>query len=62
MNKYTIIHLRIDTESMEIVRKISVMNYRSINNQILLMIHEYIKQNKHETINSFDSFMKNNEE
>jgi hypothetical protein len=46
MNKYTIIHLRIDIDSMENIRKQAIKNYRSLNNQILLMIHEYLKQNK----------------
>jgi hypothetical protein len=46
MNKNQIIHIRIDNESMDSIRALSVINYRSINNQIILIIHEWLKQNK----------------
>jgi hypothetical protein len=46
MNKNQIIHIRIDNESMDLIRSLAVINYRSINNQIILIIHEWLKQNK----------------
>jgi hypothetical protein len=46
MNKNQIIHIRIDIESMDFIRESALKNYRSINNQIILIIHEWIKQNK----------------
>lgn len=46
MNNNQIIHIRIDNESMDSIRALAVINYRSINNQIILIIHEWLKQNK----------------
>ena len=46
MNNNQIIHIRIDNESMDHIRELAVKNYRSINNQIILIIHEWLKQNK----------------
>jgi len=46
MNKNQIIHIRIDNDSMDSIRALAVINYRSINNQIILIIHEWLKQNK----------------
>jgi hypothetical protein len=43
MNNNQIIHIRIDNESMDFIRALAQKNYRSINNQIILIIHEYIK-------------------
>jgi len=43
MNNNQIIHIRIDNESMDFIRSLAQKNYRSINNQIILIIHEYIK-------------------
>jgi hypothetical protein len=46
MNNNQIIHIRIDNDSMDSIRALAVINYRSINNQIILIIHEWLKQNK----------------
>lgn len=46
MNNNQIIHIRIDIESMDSIRELARLNYRSINNQIILIIHEWLKQNK----------------
>jgi hypothetical protein len=46
MNNNQIIHIRIDNESIDAIRALAVINYRSINNQIILIIHEWLKQNK----------------
>jgi hypothetical protein len=44
MNKTTIVHLRIDNETIEAIRKLALFDYRTINAQILKMLHEQIKQ------------------
>jgi hypothetical protein len=47
MNKKTnLIHLRIDLESLEIIRDLAMANYRTINNEILLAIHNHLKNIK----------------
>jgi hypothetical protein len=47
MNKKTnLIHLRIDLESLEMLRDLSLANYRTINNEILLAIHNHLKNIK----------------
>lgn len=44
--KTNLIHLRIDLESLNKLRDLALKNYRTINNEILLSIHNHIKQNK----------------
>jgi hypothetical protein len=47
MNKKTnLIHLRIDLESLEMLRDLALANYRTINNEILLAIHNHLKNIK----------------
>lgn len=44
MKQTTIVHLRIDNETLETIRKFALHDYRTINAQILKMLHEQIKQ------------------
>lgn len=46
MNKDQIIHIRIATDKMDQIRKIATDQYRSVNNQIVLIIDNYLKQTK----------------
>jgi hypothetical protein len=46
MDKSVIHHLRIDNETMEKIRILAQKNYRNLNNQIALILHEYLKQIK----------------
>jgi hypothetical protein len=46
MNKKTeLLHIKIDTDTLEFLRHEALENYRSINNTILMILHAY-KQNK----------------
>jgi hypothetical protein len=47
MNKKTnLVHLRIDLESLNKLRDLALANYRTINNEILLAIHNHLKSIK----------------
>jgi hypothetical protein len=45
-NKSNVIHLRIDIALYESLRNLALANFRTINNEILLAIHNHLKSNQ----------------